>query len=76
MAHTTFFTYVFLKISDKAVFAVLLHTSLNYFIFLRNNLFPSLSETVLDTNVYVGVASLVALVAAFGIMRQTKTSFS
>lgn len=55
------FTFVYLKFSKIPVIAVLLHTSVNYFIFFRNSLIPEMRDTSIDNTTYV------VLVAVLGI---------
>lgn len=69
LAHTVFFTYFYLRFNSKTVFAVLLHTSLNYFIFLRNSLAPSVREITWDNNIYIMISCTIATVLAYSMYK-------
>ncbi len=69
--HAIFFTYVYLKISDKTIFAVLLHTSINYFIFFRNSLVPSIADTPIDNTVYMAIVVMVAFTLAIFLRKES-----
>jgi len=68
------FTYVYLKFSRLPVIAVLLHTSVNYFIFLRNSLIPAMTETSIDNVTYVVIVALlgVSLMLALQIQKRNE----
>jgi len=68
-AHSVFFTFLFLKRSKNVLLAVLLHTSINYFIFLRNSLVPGMREIQLDNNGYMIVVVITALIPLFILMK-------
>ncbi len=54
------FTFVYLRFSKIPWIAVLLHTSVNYFIFFRNSLIPELRNISADNVAYVVIVVFVA----------------
>ncbi|WP_350291489.1 type II CAAX endopeptidase family protein [uncultured Croceitalea sp.] len=56
------FTFFYMRFSKFPIIAVLLHTSINYFIFFRNSLIPEMKETPVDNITYVVTVVLVAMI--------------
>jgi len=64
---SSIFTYVYLKYSSLPIIAVLLHTSVNYFIFFRNSLAPEMKNTSIDNIAYVVLVVCIAIVCLYQI---------
>ncbi len=64
------FTFVYLKFSEIPVVAVLLHTSVNYFIFLRNSLIPDLRDTSVDNISYIMLVVVLGIAFMFTLRKQ------
>ena len=69
------FTFVYLKFSKIPIIAVLLHTSINYFIFLRNSLSPAMRDTPIDNIIYVVTVVIVAIICILLLDRTHKTEY-
>ena len=65
------FTFVYLRFSKLPIIAVLLHTSVNYFIFFRNSLIPEMKNTSIDSISYVVIVTFIAIASIVLLIRKS-----
>ena len=68
------FTFIFLRFSKIPIIAVLLHTSVNYFIFLRNSLVPAMRDTTIDNVGYVAIVGILGVLLMVALKKNTLNS--
>jgi uncharacterized protein len=69
VAYSFVFTWFFLRTRGSALFAVLLHTTTNYFVYLASTLFPATRATTVDNRTYLALVALAGAAAAISLGR-------